>query len=141
MGRKILFVLMGISVGLSGCDRLSEKDKMEMIAKCDIEARKKFKEEEDFSEYGYIKVTVTTNFSFSDNRCYTLVQTHLTPSEFVRQKLSFAKDETIKVLYDGLTKKELIYVSTSGTVTGENVATGATVEQGSNLIDVHMNRP
>jgi len=96
MARKILFVLMGISVGLSGCDRLSEKDKMEMVAKCDSEAREKIKEETGATGAFSWTISVESHYSFSDKQCYALkTRTDNMPS-------------TTKTLYDGLTKKMLL---------------------------------
>jgi len=109
MSRKILLALLCCSVGLSGCERLSEKDKMDMIAKCDTEARKKIKERSEEGRYPrggnwYSDTTVTTHYSFSEKRCFALEETDY-------------RDDTYhkgRALYDGLTKKMLIRTDHKG---------------------------
>ena len=94
--RRCGLALLACGVFLSGCDRLSEKDKMEMIAKCDSEAREKIKE--DTGTTGNLSWTtiVETHYSFSEKQCYALkTRTDNLPS-------------TKKTLYDGLTKKMLL---------------------------------
>ena len=130
---------MGVSVGLSGCDRLSEKDKMDMIAKCDVETRKKITEEAKSIGGLQWSTVVETHYSFSDQRCYVL-ETRMDniPS-------------TSKTLYDGLTKRELLYVTYGKNGAGyPSIVTGSlasddgkgfTVEDGLRVIEERMNRP
>jgi len=120
MTRKILLALLCCSVGLSGCERLSEKDKMDMIAKCDTEARKKFKEksERDFSGNS-LTVEVTTHYSFSDSQCYALKETSIfTGSSFIQFEYS---------LFEGLTEKNLL---TAGCTTDQEQKTDECFTEG-----------
>jgi len=156
MGRKILFVLMGISVGLSGCDRLSEKEKMDMIAKCDSEARKKFKEESYSGDAVSLSVSVETHYSFVDKQCYALV----------KKVISVGGPNSIQrtdILFDGLTKKELLNTMCSSDEkegrddcrSGGGVSTGPLAESDGvkndkgvvsyqdamRIVDIRMNKP
>ena len=85
-----------------GCDRLSDKDRMDMIAKCDSEARKKIKERSEQGRHRggdwYEETTVSTHYSFSEKRCFALQETFLLDD----------RGGSSRTLYDGLTKKELI---------------------------------
>jgi len=105
MTRKILLALLCCSAGLSGCERLSEKDKMDMIAKCDTEARKKFEETGEPNAFTVTTREIVTHYSFKDQACYA----HETSLQH-----KFAQNYTTdymyhgQALYDGLTKKELV---------------------------------
>ena len=96
-----LLVTLSFSLLLSGCDRLSERDKMEMIAKCDSEARKKLKEVYEADHRGSVSVKVETHYSFGDRKCYALERTVLTLTQ--TSETSYRE-----ILYDGLTKQELL---------------------------------
>ena len=135
-------VVLCVGIILSGCDRLSEKDKMEMIAKCDSEAREKIKE--DTGTTGNLSWTtiVETHYSFSDKQCYALeTRTDNLPS-------------TRKTLYDGLTKKTLLETreccgySDAGYSIGPLSAEGkkndkdlVPYKEGVRIIEERMNRP
>ena len=90
---------------IGGCDRLSDKDRMDMIAKCDSEARKKIKERSEQGRHRggdwYEDTTVSTHYSFSEKRCFALEETFLLAD----------RGGSTRTLYDGLTKKELIRTS------------------------------
>lgn len=108
MTGKILLAIVCCSVGLTGCDRLSEKDKMDMIAKCDSEARKKIKERSEQGRYPrggdwYSDTTVSTHYSFSEKRCFALEETSVIAEAY----------KQTRTLYDGLTKKQLIWTTYS----------------------------
>lgn len=97
-------VMLSASIFLSGCDRLSEKDKMDMIAKCDTEARKKFEEKSEPTAFTMTTREIVTHYSFKDRACYaheTVVQRTLT------QNYTTSYTVFSQALYDGLTKKEL----------------------------------
>lgn len=97
-------------VFLSGCDRLSEKDRMEMIARCDSEARKKLQEESITDLHGSGSITVETHYSFEEKKCYALSRTQysIERNDYRKQP---AQIIYIYSLYDGLTKKELLRAS------------------------------
>jgi len=99
--------LLSVSVFLSGCERLSEKDKMDMIAKCDAEVRKKFEEKSELTELGSERISVETHYSFQDKQCYGLVKTSYSFKDGGKRSAVGHSQEWI--LFDGLTKKELLY--------------------------------
>jgi len=156
MTRKILLVLLCCSAGLSGCERLSEKDKMDMIAKCDTEARKKFTEQNESDYSGNsINREVSTHYSFSDSRCYALED----QAVFVVLP-DYNKKTFTYTLYDGLTKSKLLLASCTvdeikkineclddggyamGTLVSENMEKRSiSYKEGREIIDQRMNRP
>jgi len=106
MTRKILLALLCCSVGLSGCERLSEKEKLETerarldtIAFCDSEARKKFQEDFNVESLGSSQTELITHYSFQDKKCYALEKRTLS--------LRSGYESYRNTLYDGLTKQEL----------------------------------
>ena len=112
---------MGVFVGLSGCDRLSEKDKMEMITMCDTMARRQIKEKEETEQtlvYISKSVELKTHYSFKDSRCYALASstTFMTGGSNPVENLTVMTSET---LYDGLTKEELLRVGSTNLKGGE----------------------
>lgn len=115
MGQKILLAMMGVSICLSGCDRLSEKDKMEMITICDTMARRQIKEKEETEQtlvYISSSVEVKTHYSFKDSRCYALASSTLliTGGDNPLENLTVMTSET---LYDGMTKEKLLRVGST----------------------------
>ena len=104
MNSKTLLVALFLPLSFSGCDRLSEKDKMDMISKCDTEARKKFDEKSEPTAFTVTTSEIVTHYSFKDQACYaheTIVQRTLT------QNYTTSYTYYSQALYDGLTKKEL----------------------------------
>ena len=102
MKNLTVFAALLFTLSSVGCDRLSEKDKMAMIAMCDSESRKKIKEEAEGRQlpngrYQLQKTTVTTHYSFSEKRCFALETTDVTSPYSIS-----------RTLYDGLTKQLLI---------------------------------
>jgi len=158
MTRKILLALLCCSAGLSGCERLSEKDKMDMIAKCDTEARKKFKEQSERNSKGsYINVEVSTHYSFSDSQCYALEEnvSYVALPDFKKRYFKYS-------LFEGLTKKELLTASctvdeiknTNECLEGGGYSTGILVneiyerekrtvryKEGREMIEARMSKP
>jgi len=122
MTKKILLALLCCSVGLSGCERfseerLSEKDKMDMIVTCDTEARKKSDDHKDhqfptarFKDQDPL-ITTETHYSFSDKKCYGLRK----ESVFKYQENTFdlLSSYEVEILYDGLTSETLLYTNCS----------------------------
>lgn len=152
MGRKILFVLMGVSVGLSGCDRLSEKDKMEMITMCDTMARRQIKEKEETEQttLAYISrsAKIETHYSFKESKCYAL-ETYtllITGGDNPVENFTVMTSET---LYDGLTKEKLLRVGSTNKkgnewfegVSGSLKKTEMTREEASKIIKAKMATP
>jgi hypothetical protein len=129
------------SVFTSGCERISEKEKLEIRVRCDEVARKKFQTEDYFERgEGGVFTTVETNYSFGDGRCYASVYRRLT--------LVTAKglEETVThELNDGISGQTLISVMEYGTkktlISGPLVSITATKDQALSLIEIHMKKP
>jgi hypothetical protein len=100
MKTPMAFTVLLLAFPSVGCDRLSEKDKMEMIAKCDSEARKKFSEKFESDSAGYSSIEVETHYSFDEKFCYALVKEQFS---VLSQSTTFTE-----ALYNGLTKKQLL---------------------------------
>ncbi|MBM3338462.1 MAG: hypothetical protein FJY62_00515 [Betaproteobacteria bacterium] len=108
-----------VSVFLSGCERfseerLSEKDKMDMIVTCDTEARKKSDDHKDQVPTASFKdqdrlITTETHYSLSDKKCYGLRK----ESVFKYQENTFdlLSSYEVEILYDGLTSETLLYTN------------------------------
>lgn len=116
MAQRFVFLTVMLAALLGGCDRLSEKDKMEMIAICDTIARRQIKEEEKIEQtlvYVSRSVTLETHYSFGDSKCYALETSTLfifggdNPS---KSTPSLIISET---LYDGMTKEKLLRVGSA----------------------------
>ena len=157
---------MGVSVVLSGCDRLSEKDKMEMITMCDAEGRKK-SDDHALPDYGpQLKsdsernraVTTNTHYSFSDKKCYALREELETLHD--ESTLELVRSYEVRVLYDGLTSDTLLVATCTRAIEFGNMETcmlgGAVIgklssevskngvasfDNGQVVINARMNRP
>lgn len=156
MAGKTLLAILCCSVGLSGCDRLSEKEKMDMIAKCDSEARKKFEEQPGSGDTVSRSVSVETHYSFVDKRCYALVKEVLS----IDGTSFISRTDT---LFDGLTKKQLLFTACSSDEkegrddcrSGGGVSTGplaqsdgvkndkgvVSYQDAMRIVDIRMNKP
>jgi len=110
-------VILSVSVLLSGCERLSEKDKMDMIAKCDTEARKKSDDHKDrqfptarFKDQDPL-ITTETHYSFSDKKCYGLRKELV--DKYQENTFDLLSSYEVEILYDGLTSETLLYTNCS----------------------------
>lgn len=127
MKRARIFSILVFAITFSGCDGLSEKDKMEMIARCDSEARKRFFEGVKSYVNGYVSVELETHYSFFDKRCYTYTK------ESIRSPTYSSFTDT---LFDGLTKKELLKAMCSSVDgNGKNVCVDGGVSSGPLAVD------
>ena len=163
---EISCFLLSLSVFLSGCDRLSEKDKMEMIAFCDAEGRKK-SDDHALPDYGpQLKsdsernrvVTTKTHYSFSDKKCYALREE--LEALYDESTLELVRSYEVRVLYDGLTSDTLLVATCTRAIEWGNMETcmlggaaigrlssevredgGAAFDNGQVVINARMNRP
>ena len=124
---------------IGGCDRLSDKDRMDMIAKCDSEARKRFPELSEVSEIRSTTSSVSTHYSFSENRCYALEKKDVVSRVFDVHNIFWT-------LYDGLTKQEIVSTRKStkfliGNADGEGLGPSATASDGEATISRLMSSP
>ena len=134
-----LLPLLTVVFFIGGCDRLSDKDRMDMIAKCDSEARKKFPELSQVSETGRTTSSVSTHYSFTENRCYALEK-----KEVVSDVLNV--HNIYWTLYDGLTKQEIVKTGKSkifskGYANGEGLESLVTASDGEATINRLMSSP
>ena len=134
-----LLPLLAAVFFIGGCDRLSDKDRMDMIAKCDSEARKKFPELSEVSEIRSTTSSVSTHYSFSENRCYALEKKEVASRVF-------GVHNTFWTLYDGLTKQEIVSTRKSmkfpiGYADGEGLGPSATASDGEATISRLMSSP
>lgn len=135
---KLLPLLTAVFV-IGGCDRLSDKDRMDMIAKCDSEARKKFPELSEASEIARTTSSISTHYSFSKNRCYALENRQVVSRVFDVHNIFWT-------LYDGLTKQEIVSARKSvkfpiGQADGEGLGPSATATDGEEVISRLMSSP
>jgi len=151
MKTPMAFTVLLLAFPSVGCDRLSEKDKMEMIATCDSEARKFIKEFDRSNGVVRGTISVETNYSFKYQGCYAL--------EKKTMQLSLEDISFTETLYDALRRKILITASCElkgerntcseggiawGVLEGEaNKVSGTslTFEEGKKIIDSRMNSP
>lgn len=155
-GRTLLAILCCLS--FSGCDRLSEKDKMDMIAKCDSEARKGINEGSSQQGGTSYVVKVTSHYSFEENKCYGLKKT--VETVFNPETFKFVLREETVSLYDGLGKTDMLSASCAmnfrGVGKGESACFGGGIaygplagdkkklrsfKEGMVIIEERMNRP
>jgi hypothetical protein len=154
------------ALSLTACDHVSEKDKMEMIALCDAEGRKK-SEDHALPDYGpQLKldsernraVTIKTHYSFSDKKCYALREELETLYD--ESTLELVRSYEVRVLYDGLTSDTLLVATCTRDIEFGNMETCmaggtamgrlssewgksgvATFDNGQVVINARMNRP
>jgi len=156
MTRKILLALLCCSVGLSGCERLSEKDKMEMITMCDTMARRQIKEKDEKIRNALNEnrsndllgisrsIAITTHYSFRDSRCYAQKSNRTFFSGGNKREPSVWLTET---LYDGMTMETLLTVALAGPsgpfdeIDGSLKTKEMTKEEASQIIKEKMNAP
>jgi hypothetical protein len=110
-----------------------------MIAKCDSEARKKIPELSQVSETRSTTSSVSTHYSFSENRCYALEKREVV-------SVVFGVHNTFWTLYDGLTKQEIVSTRKStkfpiGNADGEGLGPSATASDGEATISRLMSSP
>jgi hypothetical protein len=135
---KLLPLLAAVFI-FGGCDRLSDKDRMDMIAKCDSEARKKISELTRVSQTIRTTTLVSTHYSFSVNKCYALEKKEVVSDVF-------DVHNTWWTLFDGLTKQEIVKTGKSkilpkGYAVGEGLGSSATATDGEEMINRLMSSP
>ena len=146
MAQRFVFLIAMVAALLGGCDRLSEKDKMEMITMCDTMARRQIAETKEIGELFAKSVKVNTHYSFTDSKCYALETSTL---------LIFRKNKspvviTSESLYDGLSKEKLLSLGSaagsefdgmSGDVIGSLASEKMPREEASKIIKAKMSKP
>jgi hypothetical protein len=107
---------------------------MEMQARCDTEARRKYEKELVLDAAGSIFVKVESHYSFTDQRCYAQVAT---ASQIGSQPI-----QTVWELNDGLTGKNLLTITlNSGEKVSGPLASGRpTRKEAFDLLKVYMTK-
>lgn len=152
MKNLMVFAVMFFSLASVGCDRLSEKDKMEMIAMCDTMARRQIKEKEETEQTTLVYISrsakIETHYSFKESKCYALETYTLLITGGDNPVENFTV-MTSKTLYDGLTKEKLLRVGSANKkgnewfegVSGSLKKTEMTREEASKIIKAKMATP
>lgn len=93
----LMTVMSVVPLLTSGCDYVSEKDRVEVMALCDREARKLSNTNFAFDRTKHKEVSIESHYSFLDERCYG--------KSFLANKNDNFVTTT---LYDGITKSVLL---------------------------------
>jgi len=135
MTRKILLALLCCSVGLSGCEHLSEKDKIEKVEQCEA-TRTQFDEGVEQTAIDIVTTTVRTHYSFTDKRCYVFVTEIQKLTVPVAETMpddpvvGFENNSYVETLFDGPSKKELVKAVCYGFVSEESPMKCTATRQG-----------